>query len=271
MPWVVTKFERTKLYGEVWAEPVIKVAKRYGISDVGLRKICKRLGVPLPPAGHWTKVRAGKSVRHPDLPPHQGETTYCSNRYVDDSTSEPPAPEPEVVVQQRTYESMPEHQIVVRDGLEAAHRFVRVTANGFRKPSVGINEVIVWPSGKCVLDIGVARESQMRALLLMDALLSAMPARGFKVFAQQLENRSYSDHKYVYLEVLGERLGLRLTEKSRREERTLTPEEQARQCKDKQFRPIDPWINLPTGLFTFTILGDDRRERAKISDRKNGI
>jgi len=36
-----------KLYEEVWAEPVTTVAKRYGISDVALRKICRRLAVPL--------------------------------------------------------------------------------------------------------------------------------------------------------------------------------------------------------------------------------
>ena len=35
-----TTFERESLYKEVWAEPVRKVAKRYGLSEVGLRKIC---------------------------------------------------------------------------------------------------------------------------------------------------------------------------------------------------------------------------------------
>lgn len=104
----------------------------------------------------------------------------------------------------------------------------------------------------------------------MDALLTAMHARGFKIYAQQLDDRPYSDHKYIYFEVLGERLGLRLMEKTRREERALTPDELTRQRKDKQFRPLNPWCYLPTGLFTLTILGDDRRERSKISDRKSG-
>ena len=60
MPWVTIRYERGKLYEEVWAEPVIKVAKRYGVSDVALRKTCKKLAVPLPPAGYWAKVVAGK-------------------------------------------------------------------------------------------------------------------------------------------------------------------------------------------------------------------
>lgn len=38
-------FEREKLYNEVWAEPMTTVTKRYEISDVALRKHCKKLGI----------------------------------------------------------------------------------------------------------------------------------------------------------------------------------------------------------------------------------
>ncbi len=59
MPYVTLRYERAKLYEEVWAEAVTTVAKRYGISDVALRKICRRLAVPLiGPARH-----AGASAR----------------------------------------------------------------------------------------------------------------------------------------------------------------------------------------------------------------
>lgn len=46
----VNQDEREALYDEIWTDPVITVAKRYGISDNGLRKHCKRLGIPLPPS-----------------------------------------------------------------------------------------------------------------------------------------------------------------------------------------------------------------------------
>src|SRR3569833_2191675 len=194
MPWVVIKYEREILYEEVWAEPVVAVAKRYGISDVGLRKICKRLGVPLPPLGHWAKVQAGRKVTRPNLPSHKGETSYSSNRYEDDSPPTPPAPEPEAVIQQKAYEALPEHHIVVRDTLDGAHRFVKATEKGFRKPQIGGNGVIAWPRGTCVLDIAVSAENQSRALLLVDALLTAMQTRGFKVYAQTPEGRPDSDY-----------------------------------------------------------------------------
>lgn len=59
-----TVFEREQLYSEVWKEPVRIVAKRYGISDVGLRKTCKKLGVPMPPLGVLGKARCWKEAPH---------------------------------------------------------------------------------------------------------------------------------------------------------------------------------------------------------------
>jgi hypothetical protein len=62
-----TTFERIKLFDEVWAIPVTKLAKDYGLSDVGLRKICLALDVPLPPRGYWQKLAAGKKMPKPEL------------------------------------------------------------------------------------------------------------------------------------------------------------------------------------------------------------
>lgn len=64
------KYDREKLYEEVWSEPTSTVAKRYGVSDVALAKACRQLGIPLPPRGYWAKVKSGKPVmERPQLPP----------------------------------------------------------------------------------------------------------------------------------------------------------------------------------------------------------
>lgn len=62
------KYDRNKLYEEVWHEPVSTVAKRYGVSDTALAKACRRLSVPLPPRGYWAKVKSGQPVTRPELP-----------------------------------------------------------------------------------------------------------------------------------------------------------------------------------------------------------
>jgi hypothetical protein len=74
--WKRVSFERQKLFDEVWATPVTGLAKKYGLSDVGLRKICVTLDVPLPPRGHWAKLAAGKSVPKPALHETIVPTTY---------------------------------------------------------------------------------------------------------------------------------------------------------------------------------------------------
>lgn len=61
--------DRETLYNEVWSEPVVVVARKYGLSDVGLLKVCRRMAIPVPTRGYWAKVRAGKVMRKLPLPP----------------------------------------------------------------------------------------------------------------------------------------------------------------------------------------------------------
>ncbi len=58
---------RKQLYDLVWSLPFTKLAKTYAISDVGLRKICVKMEIPLPKSGHWEKVRFNKPVEKIEL------------------------------------------------------------------------------------------------------------------------------------------------------------------------------------------------------------
>jgi hypothetical protein len=55
-------YTREQVYKLVWSDPFTILAKKYNISDVGLRKACVRMNISIPEAGYWSKVRAGKSV-----------------------------------------------------------------------------------------------------------------------------------------------------------------------------------------------------------------
>ncbi|MBO1306834.1 hypothetical protein JZO70_11715 [Enterococcus sp. 669A] len=61
-------YDRSQLYEEVWDKPVTEVAKKYHVSDNVIRKVCKSLGIPTPPAGYWTKVRSGTKMKKTPLP-----------------------------------------------------------------------------------------------------------------------------------------------------------------------------------------------------------
>ena len=71
-PQLLSRFDRGRLYEEVWSESAEKIATRYGISGVMLGKVCRQLNVPKPPRGYWAKKAAGKALpRRPRLRPLQ--------------------------------------------------------------------------------------------------------------------------------------------------------------------------------------------------------
>lgn len=60
---------REEFYEEVWSAPMVHLAAKYGCSDVGLAKTCRRFNIPRPPHGYWQELRAGKMVRKTPLTP----------------------------------------------------------------------------------------------------------------------------------------------------------------------------------------------------------
>src|SRR5271156_1986908 len=63
---------RESLHELVWTAPVIEVAKRLGVSDVGLAKRCRRAEIPTPGRGYWARVESGRRIGRVPLPPAPG-------------------------------------------------------------------------------------------------------------------------------------------------------------------------------------------------------
>src|SRR6476620_12195241 len=64
----IIKLTRVELYEMVWNEPMSAIAKRYNITDTGLRKACSRMNIPTPSNGHWMKLLHGKDSPKIELP-----------------------------------------------------------------------------------------------------------------------------------------------------------------------------------------------------------
>ena len=58
---------RAALYELIWQKPLIHLVKDFGCTTQELRSICVANDIPLPKAGHWTQVAAGKSIVQPKL------------------------------------------------------------------------------------------------------------------------------------------------------------------------------------------------------------
>src|ERR1700733_15288479 len=72
-----TLFTREELYERVWSHPLRYLSGKYAISDNGLRKICKRMQIPVPNGGHWARLPVNRSPR-----------VRLSGRYTGDQTIE---------------------------------------------------------------------------------------------------------------------------------------------------------------------------------------
>ncbi len=62
------RISRQDLFNLIWSEPMTTLAKRFGISDRGLTKVCQRSDIPAPPRGYLAKISAGGTFERPDLP-----------------------------------------------------------------------------------------------------------------------------------------------------------------------------------------------------------
>lgn len=179
MTWKKTTFERQKLFDEVRTTPVTKLAEGYGLSDVGRRKICVTLDVPLPPRGYWAKLAAGKTIPKPPLRETTAATTYVRAMYV---------AQVDEVLEERITEA--------RDSTTDA---VQVDAEDYSPPldtkdfspqaklvvramkGTKLDEGAFSSFGVTWADITVSADLKQRALLLVDRLAHELEVLGAKV------------------------------------------------------------------------------------------
>ena len=183
MPWQTIVYKRSDLYREVWEQPVRTVAKKYGISDVALAKICRKLAVPLPSRGYWARRAAGQDLPRTPLPAlTRGELAeHRSARCVEPAES---APLREDVARLIEAERDPALKLLVPDVLVQAHPLVRMSAPLLRRCKLGDRPV---DTNRC-LDISVSSGTLDRALRIVDTILKALEARGFEVDVTEPEN-----------------------------------------------------------------------------------
>lgn len=272
MPWITISYERSKLYKEVWTEPVTKVAKRYGVSDVALRKTCKKLSVPLPPAGYWARVAAGRCPPKPSLPEHTGPTELVRNRFQSEDPPEPAPPEPPHLIARRAFEQSPENRISVLDKLADPHPLVAALVKSWGKWKFRDSRGWAQVLGGRVLDVSISDSSAPRAFRILDALVKALASRGMPVWVDREGSRR------TYVSVQGEDISFRMTEKSTRTERVLTLAEKKAQSKNDWVYIPERYVYHPTGLLSLGIIGEfgpgaslSDGARTKLEDKLNAF
>lgn len=165
---------RKRLYKQVWSEPMRRIAKGFGISDVGLAKICRKHQIPCPPRGYWAKKAAGQSPQQVSLP-NPSDDSLIEIRESNGALNGPALSED--LQKQVTDQNGKPFQIELRDHLRSTHSLISEANQLFQTAKYGVDGLIVLPAN-APLDLQVSKSSLRRALFIMDALLRAFESHG---------------------------------------------------------------------------------------------
>ena len=248
---------REQLYERVWSGPMSALAPTLGLSDVGLKKTCKRMRVPTPPRGYWQRVAAGKTTQRVALPKLPGAVParVMSVTFRRPAPVEPHVVEPETgpVADQRRYEALPENQVMVSDQLTDPHPLVARSVHLLRAAKADDHHRLQPRGQKCVA-IDVTMGTVDRALRIFDALFTALDARGYRVEIAPTANEGSRTVVHVGAELVPIAMSEAVT-------RTLIPPApNAKSWEAKRY------IYSPTGRLTLMVLESYLEVRGSWSD-----
>jgi hypothetical protein len=196
------RISREELFEMVWTEPFVSLSKKFEISDVGLRKICKRFNIPLPKRGHWQRLRAGKADPKPLLP-------------IADSNHDILLEEVERPLGQKIYpwtqrqleiEKDPHINLVVPAKLRDPDPLIVSARNALNNPENKSWKFEGMREARESLDIIVQPKLISRALAIMDTFIKLLRARGHKI-----ENQ----YRETYVIIKEERIQIQIKERSK--------------------------------------------------------
>lgn len=194
------RFTRQELYELVWSEPMAQLAKKFGLSDVGLAKACRRVVVPVPERGYWAKLRAGKQVTRTPLPPRglgmpdrvgigQNASTWSlvTNEQIDEEIHSPPVfPEeiPDLTVRVRKMVG----KVTVPKSLARSHQSIAKLLEEDERRREKQQSSSYWGWDKPLFDSSFER----RRLRILNAIFLALERCGMRPSTRGNEARELS-------------------------------------------------------------------------------
>jgi hypothetical protein len=237
------QLKRNELYKKVWETPIWKLAKDYGLSDSGLKKICKKLNVPTPPRGYWAKLQNGYKVTQLPLPKKRPNDPdiYTINKNL---ASENFTQDEEL---EQNY--LPDgidlsKPINVSEKLSSPHPFVkeiRSLSTNSKPDEYGL----IRPLGKKYLGFRTSPENLGRALRVFDRILKWFADNGYEFI---INEKSYSYDSEAYFLIYDEKIQIQIYERANRSDHVPTKKE-----LERGIYWIPKWDYMPCGKLSLII------------------
>jgi hypothetical protein len=238
--------QRAELYEQVWKVPISKLAEKYGISGVALKKICKKLNVPTPPRGYWARIQSGQRLPKTPLPKKKYGTPSSHEILTDHAIAQ------RKMAEVPSDEDLPDQLKALRvvkvpKTLRNPHPLVENTNQFLSKAKPDDYGVFRVRKNNCV-DLRVSPRMLNRSLRIWDGLLKCFEELDYEIITES----GYDSQTSVV--IFDEKVEISLKEKVHRLPHVLTQKEIEKQKRYSWERP-GPWDYEPTGRLTLSIGG----------------
>lgn len=223
------KITREELYAQVWSKPVTHLAKEWGLSDVGLAKLCRRHCVPLPYRGFWARKDAGQTPKPIPLPPSRRGIPAVV--HLDPRVPAPPKPADPEIEKAIATDSVFSALDVVPEDLRGCSSYVAKARAALRSADIDdFGRAAPRRGTDCPIRINVSRSLQSRALRIAQAIIAGATRRGYPM---RVAEKRHS----VEFVLRGNEFGFGIEEPSKRFDNPPDPKDPHRYYRRYRYEP----------------------------------
>ncbi len=218
------------------------LAKDFGLSDVGLAKICEKHHIPRPPVGHWVRVESGHHPKQTPLPDIKDAKLDLVNITIREKPLDTLGQNLDPKVQAMLVPPV----IVVQSYRPISHPLVLRTKKLLAHPRKDERGLLLPKEGKPLSHLRVSEPALSRSLTILDALLRALDER------EIASTWVSGDAEGLSITVIEEAVTFSISEFVQRVPHSLTVEEEAKKKKGLYVYPPQ-WDYKPTGQLKIAI------------------
>lgn len=212
--------------------------------------ICKKLSIPTPPPGHWSKIKHGKKINNIPLSllAPSGQDSIVIYLWESDEDDE-------IDITKKLAKKL--KSIVVSKNLTNLSPIVVKTYNSLKKEQADIYNRLKTLNPNC-LDVDVSANCIDRALRIMNALITELTRHGFYIHTE-------SSYKYLksYLIIENEKIYFKIYETVRRQKKPIDS------TNDPKSWTYHKYDYVPTGNLKLVIYSEMYSETFTIEDNSS--
>ncbi|MGO9564526.1 MAG: hypothetical protein ACLPPV_17895 [Candidatus Korobacteraceae bacterium] len=248
-----TTWNRDELYEQVWSRPVTHFAKEYGLSDVGIAKVCRKLSIPLPGRGYWARKQYGYAVTRKPLPKLKEPIVVTRNMPSPKPNNAPPPPPPLHPEDQAEFDRIDKS---VANGVftfatstkALRHPLIVKTRRALREGGLDDRRILRPKFQSGALNVRVGKDTVKRALEMLASIIALAERNDAKIVVAERDRDT--ETSFV---ALGQSIPFSIFETAdRRVLESPAPQRPGRYVRIITFRG-KPVEYVPTGKMTLTL------------------